>query len=187
MSPHPPRHTHTLLNSPLAVRGVWRRHLRCRNGAALSPEMGVFAPPSHFFENVKCVGETEMLVEQQPPQGVLVCDHAGLVINQFSYARRGAGTFPRTQPRKSCSTRMRAIHGGYCGESSKLWSTFTRLGASDLPTSSSRSTPLPNTTSRSSRGTRAVHSTRKDLAPLALSCRRPRASEPSHPTLAAGT
>ena len=24
------------------------------------------------------------LVEQQPPQGVLVCDHAGLVINKFS-------------------------------------------------------------------------------------------------------
>ena len=28
--------------------------------------------------------ETEILVEQQPPQGVLVCDHAGLVINKFS-------------------------------------------------------------------------------------------------------
>ena len=28
--------------------------------------------------------ETEILVEQQPPQGVLVCDHAGLVINAFS-------------------------------------------------------------------------------------------------------
>ena len=28
--------------------------------------------------------ETAILVEQQPPQGVLVCDHAGLVINQFS-------------------------------------------------------------------------------------------------------
>ena len=24
--------------------------------------------------------ETEILVEQQPPQGVLVCDHAGFVI-----------------------------------------------------------------------------------------------------------
>ena len=30
------------------------------------------------------VRETEILVEQQPPQGVLVCDHAGLVINKFS-------------------------------------------------------------------------------------------------------
>ena len=29
-------------------------------------------------------GLTEILVEQQPPQGVLVCDHAGLVINTFS-------------------------------------------------------------------------------------------------------
>ena len=28
--------------------------------------------------------ETEILVEQQPSQGVLVCDHAGLVINKFS-------------------------------------------------------------------------------------------------------
>ena len=28
--------------------------------------------------------ETEILVVQQPPQGVLVCDHAGLVINKFS-------------------------------------------------------------------------------------------------------
>ena len=28
--------------------------------------------------------ETKILVEQQTPQGVLVCDHAGLVINKFS-------------------------------------------------------------------------------------------------------
>jgi len=32
----------------------------------------------------KCVRETEILVEQQPPQGVFVWDHAGLVINEFS-------------------------------------------------------------------------------------------------------
>ena len=31
-----------------------------------------------------CVRETEILVEQQPPQKVLVCDHAGLIINKFS-------------------------------------------------------------------------------------------------------
>ena len=37
-----------------------------------------------FFKNVQCVRETEILVEQQPPQGVFVCDHAGLVINRFS-------------------------------------------------------------------------------------------------------
>ena len=28
--------------------------------------------------------ETGILVEQQPPQGVLACGHAGLVINQLS-------------------------------------------------------------------------------------------------------
>ena len=33
---------------------------------------------------MKCVRETEILVEQQPPQGVFVCDHAGLVIDKFS-------------------------------------------------------------------------------------------------------
>ena len=31
-----------------------------------------------------CVRETEILRDEQPPQGVLVCDHAGLVTNQFS-------------------------------------------------------------------------------------------------------
>ena len=44
--------------------------------------MGVFALASHFVKNVKCVRETEILVEQQTPQGVFVCDHAGLVINK---------------------------------------------------------------------------------------------------------
>ena len=32
--------------------------------------------------------ETEILVEQQPPQGVFVCDHAGLVINKFSLSEQ---------------------------------------------------------------------------------------------------
>jgi len=42
------------------------------------------------------VRETGILVEQQPPQGVLVCDHAGLVINKFSPRRpRLSGTQPR--------------------------------------------------------------------------------------------
>ena len=31
--------------------------------------------------------ETEILVEQQTPQPVFVCDHAGLVINTFSHLR----------------------------------------------------------------------------------------------------
>jgi len=45
----------------------------------------VFAPPSPFYENVKCVRAAEILVEQQPPQGFVgffVCDHTGLVINE---------------------------------------------------------------------------------------------------------
>ena len=40
--------------------------------------------PAASFKNVQCVGETEILVEQQPPQGVFLCDHAGPVINQPS-------------------------------------------------------------------------------------------------------
>ena len=40
-------------------------------------------------QNVECVRETEILVEQQPPQGVFVCDHAGLVIDKFCQVSRG--------------------------------------------------------------------------------------------------
>ena len=36
--------------------------------------------PSYVY----CVRETEILVEQQPPQGDSVCDHAGRVVNEFS-------------------------------------------------------------------------------------------------------
>ena len=44
----------------------------------------MFAPPSPFFTVRTCsVRETEIPVEQQPPQGVFVCDHAGLVINKL--------------------------------------------------------------------------------------------------------
>ena len=46
-----------------------------------------FSPLSPFCKNVSCVRETEILVEQ-PPQGVFVCDHAGLVISKLSL--RGA-------------------------------------------------------------------------------------------------
>jgi len=55
----------------------------------------VFAPPSPFFKNVECVRETEIQLEQQPPQGVFVCEHAGLVINKFSLAavKGSAGEF----------------------------------------------------------------------------------------------
>jgi len=39
---------------------------------------------------VKCLRKTEILVGQQPPQGVFVCDHAGLAINTFSTGGAGA-------------------------------------------------------------------------------------------------
>jgi len=42
-----------------------------------------------FFQNGQCVRETVILVEQQPPQGLFVCDHAGLVINKFSLEHVG--------------------------------------------------------------------------------------------------
>ena len=35
-------------------------------------------------ENVLCVRETEMLVEEQPPKRIFICDLASLVINKFS-------------------------------------------------------------------------------------------------------
>ena len=62
--------------------------------------MGVFAPPSPFFKNVKCVGETEILLAQHTPQGVFVCGHAGLVINKFPLHSQqlepyGADSYPR--------------------------------------------------------------------------------------------
>ena len=37
-----------------------------------------------FFKKVQYVRETAILVEQQPPKGVFICDHAGLVISKFS-------------------------------------------------------------------------------------------------------
>ena len=44
----------------------------------------MFPPPSPFFKNVHYVRETEILVEQQPPKVVFICDNAGHVINKFS-------------------------------------------------------------------------------------------------------
>ena len=44
----------------------------------------VIATPSPFLKHVQCERDTEILLEQQPPQGVLVCDHAGRVIHKFS-------------------------------------------------------------------------------------------------------
>ena len=72
------------------------------------PEMGVFAPPSPFFKNVECVRETEILVEQQSRQGVLVCDHAGL---------------PQGLLEIQDTHRPRALQKGYA------WEQRTTLGA----------------------------------------------------------
>jgi len=84
---------------------------------------------------VQCVRETEILVEQQPPQGVFVCDHAGLVINKFSrnrrYARRTWRTSraptrstlsPQSRTPKPASRSGRAL----CSRSLSLSHTHTR-------------------------------------------------------------
>jgi len=47
---------------------------------ALNPTSG----RSEMNKNVQCVRESKCLEEEQPPQGVFVGDHAGLVVNQFS-------------------------------------------------------------------------------------------------------
>jgi len=45
------------------------------------------------------VKETEILVEQQqPPQGVFVCDHAGPVVNTFSLRFATASRSVQQQP-----------------------------------------------------------------------------------------
>jgi len=71
----------------LGVQGGGRVVLGLRSkfvnlGAGKSP--GSTGEPEY---NVQCVRETEILVEQQPPQGVLVCDHAGRVTNKFALNR----------------------------------------------------------------------------------------------------
>jgi len=55
------------------------------------------------------VRETEILVEQQPPQGVLVCDHA--VINKFSRVAVDLlrnRTVIKALPTSVCAERMAA-------------------------------------------------------------------------------
>ena len=47
--------------------------------------------PAAFFKNVQRVRETDILVEQQPPQGVIVCHHAGLAININYFKGRRCG------------------------------------------------------------------------------------------------
>ena len=55
------------------------------------------------FENVLCVRETEILVEQQTLEGVFICDHAGLVINKI---------FQHCTCCKSVCASMRPAHTG---------------------------------------------------------------------------
>ena len=65
--------------------------------------MEVFAPSSSFCQHVSCVRETEILVEQ-PPQGVFVCDHAGLVINKLSLYQEFDGQIDGQIREEKCST-----------------------------------------------------------------------------------
>ena len=44
--------------------------------------------------------QTEILVEQQPPPGVFVCDYAGLVINKFS--NRGESELAAASGEEGC-------------------------------------------------------------------------------------
>ena len=56
---------------------------------------------------------TEILVEQQPPQGVFVCDHAGLVINKFSHAvlARGGGGAASLRAVRALMSRLISLAG----------------------------------------------------------------------------
>ena len=56
-----------------------------RNGAATFPEMGVFAPPSPFYNTGRCVRRIQAPVAPNPPQGVLMRGQAGLVMNTLSF------------------------------------------------------------------------------------------------------
>jgi len=93
---------------------------------------------SPFFKNVQCVKETEILVEQQPPQGVLVCDHAGLVINKFSHRAvfgaglpGGRGGAPRTLQR-TVSDEEHAARYSPRGRSYQLLLSAGKLIKSDI-------------------------------------------------------
>ena len=67
------------MRGPRDVRPILR--LACILAALLSPNALSNTKSSSAASSG--VRETEILAEQQPPQGVLVCDHAGLVINKL--------------------------------------------------------------------------------------------------------
>ena len=61
--------------------------------------------------------ETEILVEQQPPQGFLVCDHAGLEIITFSVSHQGSARTSLTAltlafPRESSPENATSVPAG---------------------------------------------------------------------------
>ena len=64
-------------DSPGKCGGLAAPAMRLRESASISA--GLSECVVQVFKNVKCVRESEILVEQQPP---LICDHAGLIINK---------------------------------------------------------------------------------------------------------
>ena len=76
----PRKHAQMMQSSPLCRRAA------CHASSCANSEGVCNSTPSPFFKNVWCEREPEILVEQQPPQGVFVCDHAGRVISKLSCA-----------------------------------------------------------------------------------------------------
>ena len=80
--------------------------------------------------------ETEILVEQQPPQGVLVCDHAGLVINKLSYEETRHCSAKRCNRKATLEATQGQIfksisHRCYLFDAAFLWELTTEIV--DLP------------------------------------------------------
>ena len=70
-TPYAPIHQHSL-GAPPGASGNFRlpeSQIALSLPRDLTRPPSVFAPPSPFSKNVQCVRETEILVEQQPPQG----------------------------------------------------------------------------------------------------------------------
>ena len=63
---------------------------------------------------MQCVRKTEILIEQQFPHGVFVCDHAGLEIKKFLLLVP-LGTKRRSRPEKNRATHdLDEIHVQSC-------------------------------------------------------------------------
>ena len=106
---------------------------------ALNPTSG----RSEMNKNVQCVRESKCLEEEQPPQGVFVGDHAGLVVNQFSLI------FARQPIKVSLVAGRRSGRRGWwqsrdAAASLSLLRQVSLFRAASLsPPPSSRSTPQP--------------------------------------------